>query len=291
MQPVVGVKLNDQLSIGFGVQLQWINLTFEQRLSPLVPGSLGRVTGQDVGIGFSAGLTYEPIKGTQFGLGYRSAVDHSSTATQSFTGPVTLPLAGGPTLPGTPGSFIVNINQTLPELVTASIRQTLNDQLAVSVTGEWQNWRRVKTLIVGNSPVGSTLPLNFRDGWYVAVGAEYKFDPKWTGRVGVGYDFSPVTDRDRTLSVPDSDRLVIGGGLEYRVSPQLTLSAAYTAELFQRAPINRTINSFVPTVGAPVPYALNYQTRTDITAHLISAGLTYRFDPPPAAVEAPLVTK
>ncbi len=278
VQPVLGVKLNDQWSVGFGFQIQWINLTFEQRVSTLAPQlGTGQVTARDVGIGFTAGVTYEPIKGTQLGIGYRSSIDHSADGRQTFTANIGLP--------GTPGSFPITIDQSTPELVTASIRQTINDKLAVSLTGEWQNWRRVKTLIVGGSPTGSQLALNFNDGWYVALGAEYKFDPKWTLRAGVGYDFSPVSDAVRTLSVPDSDRLILSGGLQYRWSPQITLSAAYTAELFQRAPINGTIRSAIPN------FALNYATRTDVTAHLVSAGLTYRFDPPPAVIEAPLVTK
>ena len=289
VQPVLGYKINDQLSVGIGVQFQYINLTFEQTgiarglggFSPALgafSNVVGQVTGSDVGIGFSAGLTYTPFKGTEFGIGYRSSVSHSAVGRQSFSGAV-------PGLPGTPGSFIVNINQTLPELVTASIRQTLNDQLAVSLTGEWTNWRRVRNIIVGGSPTGSTLPLNFRDGWFVSIGGEYKFDPKWTLRAGVAYDFSPVTDIDRTLSVPDSDRLIFSGGLQYRYSNQLTLSAAYTAELFDRAPINRTING-----PAALPFALNYSTRTDITAHIISFGATIKLDHPPEKIE-PLVTK
>ncbi|WP_376801080.1 OmpP1/FadL family transporter [Candidatus Raskinella chloraquaticus] len=282
VQPVLGVKLNDQWSVGFGFQVQWINLTFEQRVSTLAPQlGTGQVTAQDVGIGFTAGVTYEPIKGTQLGIGYRSSIDHSADGRQTFSAAV-------PGLPGSPGRFPITIDQSTPELVTASIRQTINDKLAVSLTGEWQNWRRVKTLIVGGSPTGSQLALNFNDGWYVALGAEYKLDPKWTVRAGVGYDFSPVSDAVRTLSVPDSDRLILSGGLQYRWSPQITLSAAYTAELFQRAPINGTIRSAIPNLGA---FALDYTTRTDVTAHLVSAGLTYRFDPPPAVIEAPLVTK
>lgn len=280
VQPVLGYKVNDQLSVGFGVQFQWINLTFEQRVSPLIQG-IGQVTGSDVGIGFSAGLTYTPFKGTEFGIGYRSAVSHSAVGRQSFSIPIGIP--------GTPGSFPVTIDQTLPELVTASIRQTLNDQLAISVTGEWQNWRRISRVNVGGSPTGTSLPLNFRDGWFVALGAEYKFDPKWTLRGGVAYDFSPVTDTDRTLTVPDSDRLIFSGGLQYRWSPQITLSAAYTAELFQKAPINRSFGVTIPGVGVNAA-TVSYSTRTDIVAHLVSAGFTYKLDHPPAPIE-PLLSK
>lgn len=193
VQPVIGYKINDQLSIGFGAQFQWINLTFEQSLGLGSPG-IGQVTGQDVGIGFSAGLTYEPFKGTKLGIGYRSSIDQHATATQSFSTALNVPLNGGfVRLPGTPGSFFVTIDQTLPETVTASIRQEFSDRLAVSLTGEWTNWRRVKTLVLGGSPTGTNLPLNFKDGWFVSGGIEYKVDPQWTLRGGIGYDFSPVT--------------------------------------------------------------------------------------------------
>lgn len=281
VQPVIGVKVNDQLSIGFGAQFQWINLTFEQRVSALAPQlGIGQVTGSDVGIGFSAGLTYTPFKGTELGIGYRSSVNQSAVGRQSFTGAI-------PGLPGTPGSFPVTIDQTTPELVTASIRQTVNDKLAISLTGEWQNWRRISQVNVGGSPVGSALPLSFRDGWLVSLGGEYKFDPKWTLRAGVAYDFSPVTDRARTLTVPDSDRLILSGGLQYRWSPQITLSAAYTAELFQRAPINGSFNVTVPNLGVGT---VAYSTNTDVVAHIVSAGLTFKFDTPPLTVE-PLISK
>ncbi|WP_376804022.1 hypothetical protein, partial [Candidatus Raskinella chloraquaticus] len=48
IQPVLGVKLNDQWSLGFGFQVQWINLTFEQRVSTLAP-QLGDRSGDSPG--------------------------------------------------------------------------------------------------------------------------------------------------------------------------------------------------------------------------------------------------
>src|SRR5262249_13178218 len=134
----------------------------------------------------------------------------------------------------TPGS--ANTTIRLPDVVSAGIRQRVTDAFTVMGTVEWSNWSRIGTSVV-NQPSGApalvattpvTLPFQYRDGWYVASGGEYQWNPRLTLRAGIAFESSPVTDQVRTPIVPDADRLHIAAGLSYAVSQRLTADLAYT---------------------------------------------------------------
>ena len=58
-----------------------------------------------------------------------------------------------------------------------------------------------------DSPAGTSLVLNFDDGWFFAVGGEYQVNPGWTVRLGFAYEIAPTTDEHRSMRLPDSDRI------------------------------------------------------------------------------------
>lgn len=290
VQPVVGYRINDQFSIAVGAQIQHFRFTQEQGLSPFggLSAEIGQVTGTDWGFGFTAGLTFTPVPGTSFGLGYRSAVDHRLKGTQSYGANITNPATGAVVVPA--GSYAINADIATPQSVTFSARQQIG-AFSVSGTVEWRDWSSLGVVRINNSPTGSTLTLNYRDGWFFSVGGDWRALDNLTLRAGIGYEMTPVQDQFRTLTVPDSNRLWLGAGATWDVNNWLSISGSYTYIHFQRERIVRS-NTYQVGVGGGtvVPLTVNWAGDTRASAHIFGLSARIRWDTPPPAAQ-PVVAR
>lgn len=293
VQPVVGYRVNEQFSIAVGGQIQWLKVTQEQTIAPLGPfnSQLGTLTGDDIGYGFTLGMTWTPMPGTQLGIGFRSAVDHTLEGEQvlSLTPPSVPPIPGCTV--GQRCAANITANITLPELVTVGIRQNITPDVAVSASVEWQNWSRARVVAINGSPTGSSLVLNYKDGWYFALGADWRVQPNLTLRAGIGYEITPVRDEFRSLSIPDSNRLWLSAGFTYDVTRQLSISGSYTFIQLDSERVTRPANadgSFgVLTPVAPgVATRIGYSATVESQIHIVGISASYRWDAPPPAVQA-----
>lgn len=222
--PTVGFKLAPGISIAAGVQVQYI----KARLTSDLTG-LGRaasylvVTGDDIGYGFTAGVLFEPARGTKIGLGFRSSVSHKLKGEQESN----------------VGTSAIQAEVDLPELVTLSLRQAVSERLTLLGTVEWTNWSRVKQIAINCSEVGgacvangqtlNTLSLNYEDGWFFAAGLEYRYSPALLLRTGLAYEKSPAQeDTSRTVRISDNNRVWLSAGLTYNWSQATSLDFGYT---------------------------------------------------------------
>jgi long-chain fatty acid transport protein len=288
VQPVVGYRINEQFSVAVGAQIQHFRFTQEQGISPFGPlaNQLGKVTGNDIGFGFTAGLSFTPVAGTSFGIGYRSAVDHRLKGTQSYGANITSPVTGAVLIPA--GSYNVTADLATPQSVTFSARQQIG-AFSISGTAEWRNWSALGVVAVAGSPTGTQLVLNYRDGWFFSVGGDWRMNDSLTVRAGIGYEMTPVRDQFRTLTVPDSNRLWLGAGATWDVNNWLSISGSYTYIHFQSERINRS-NTYIIGAGAlppgtpPQPLTVNWAGDTRSSAHIFGVSARIRWDaPPPAA--------
>jgi len=286
--PSIAYKINDWISIGAGVQLQYASADLENGI--VAPGFLTHVAGHGWGFGGTAGVTLTPGPWTQIGVGWRSQMDQDITGALSLDAPAAAPFARPFS---TPGSVKTTIR--LPDIVSAGIRQRVTDAFTVMGTVEWSNWSRIGTSTI-NQPSGApalvatsplTLPFQYRDGWYVALGGEYQWTQQLTLRAGVAFESSPVTDQVRTPVVPDADRLHVAAGFSYAWTQRITLDFAYTHIFVDDASINISATSgnpfFNPALGS-------YVGTTSPHIDIISLGIRYKTpEPPPPAM--PLKTK
>ncbi len=61
----------------------------------------------------------------------------------------------------------------LPDTVSIGLRQGLTPQWTALATIEWTNWSRIGTSVVSGAPLPTTLPFQYKDGWFFSGGAEY----------------------------------------------------------------------------------------------------------------------
>lgn len=118
----------------------------------------------------------------------------------------------------------------------------------------------------------------------LSAGAEYKYNSALTLRAGIGYELSAVDDRNRTIYISDNDRLWLSAGASYQVTDKLKLDLGYTYITVQKASVNYTGSH-------PQQGAVFYSAEAKPYIHIVSAGLTYRWDNPTEAIPAAVIRK
>ena len=259
--PVLGIKFNDMVSAAIGMQVEYFDVNVETALELTASPPRQRLEGNSTDIGLVAGVTLTPFDGTTIGIGYRSAVEHSLSGSQTFDVSV-LTLFG--TIPA--GSYPISADVTLPDTVSVGVRQRINDAFTVMGGVEWANWSRIQTVAFTGSPAGTSLTLGFDDGWFFSLGGEYKFNPNWTLRAGLGYEISPTTDEHRSMRLPDADRVWTSVGASYNWNERLSIDAGYSHLFVDDAPVDETS-----------PTGIEYAGTAEGSADIISVGLRYKF--------------
>ncbi len=204
---------------------------------------LGKVEGDDVGVGYNLGLLYEFSPGTRLGLDYRSRSSHTLSGTVTNQTPATLALAGAA------ANLFVNQNATakitLPDSVNLGAYHEIDSRWAILSSVEWTHWGLFRQLnVVGaNGQAISSTPENWQDTWFVSLGTNYKAFDKWTFHGGVAFDQSPVKDQYRTARIPDSNRYWLSAGASYAVASSAELHLGYTHIFADKASITESANS------------------------------------------------
>jgi long-chain fatty acid transport protein len=287
--PSFAYKINDMISIGAGVQIQYAKADLATGIpvdyTGTVPPGLGNIAsieGHGWGYGFTAGVTLTPTPTTTIGLGYRSAINQKIKGTLTLQPPVGLFAAPY----STPGD--VETTLKLPDVVSLGLRQRLTPQWMLMATAEWSNWSRIGTSVVDQSNgsqarVAGTnvaLPFEYRDGWLLSIGAEYQWNDQLAVRGGVGFERSPISDQVRTPRLPDNDRTWLSVGATYQATKKLSFDLAYSHLFVKDTPINISASSGNPwyNPAAPFPYFGDVSSHVDI----ISVAMKYRWDEPAA---------
>jgi long-chain fatty acid transport protein len=278
INPTLAYKLTPELTVGIGVQIEFLSARlnhgpFNSPFGPLLGARA--FDADDWGVGATAGILWQPVRGTSVGLGYRSAVNENvgGDFTRGFG------LGSGPAVMTTASAGI-----TLPDEVTLSARQYLTPQVALLGTIEWQNWSRVQNITATSAGclggVCEVLNLNYHDGWFYSIGAEYILNPAITLRAGVAYETSPIQDSTRDILVPDSNRVELAAGASFKYSDWLTFDVGYSHLFFQDGTYCIASPAFNGTThcnaATPAPFVL-ISGKSDVAADLLTFGLKYKF--------------
>lgn len=258
--PVLGFKFNEVISAAVGMQIEYFDVDIQTALAPIASPPRQRLEGDSTDIGFVAGVTLAPFEGTTIGIGYRSGVKHSLDGSQAFDVRLRTPLG---TVPA--GAYPISADVTLPDTLSIGVRQAISRTFTVMAGLEWANWSRIQTVPFAGSPARSSLALNFEDGWFISLGGEYEYSPNWTFRAGLGYEISPTTDEDRTMRLPDADRVWASIGASYDWNERLSIDAGYSHIFVEDAPVDETTAGF------------HYAGTVEGSGDIISLGVRYKF--------------
>lgn len=309
VQPSVSWKVNDQLSVGLGVDFQWIDarLTSDANYSAAIaqgaqqaaaagqipaaaiPGILAATTGLDSRVtvkgddtawGWNIGALYEFNPNTRVGVHYRSGFKYDVRGDVDFNHPALPPLP--PALAPAINAIANGVNRALyngdvhsdievPPIVNVSFFHRIDDRWDIMADVQWTGWSTFKelTFVRNEGPVLASTPENFDDVWRVSVGANYRVNDRWMLRGGLAFDQSPVNDVDRTPRLPDEDRTWLSFGAQYKYSPNLILDAGFTYIIVEDATVNTDAGS-IPRNGL-------HRGSYDSYVTIFSAQVAYRF--------------
>ena len=94
----------------------------------------------------------------------------------------------------------------------------------------WQNWQEFGEFPVGISALNQrtvNANLHFSNTWQIAIGQQLRFAEKWLWSAGFAYDSAPVSQANRTATLPLDRQLRYGTGIQYEVNRDITAGAAW----------------------------------------------------------------
>ena len=269
--PILGVKLNEYVSIAAGPTIQYLKVRLNSALgvAPTAPTAI--LEGDNIGVGYTAGVTVTPMQGTTLGVGYRSSVQHDLEGTFR-TGPLVR---------------TAKVSLNLPEQLTVGITQQITPDFKLSGGFEWMNWSRLNIpAVVGITGAPMTgVPLRYKDGYMYSIGGEYQLTSQWALRAGVAFEKSPIDNSNRTVRLPDTDRIYASFGASYDWNEQIRLSASY-AHVFGVGDRRIAI-----ATGNPQYLGLPFYAESRAAVDVVSASVRIKWDNPRVAQPAAIVTK
>ncbi|MBP9712440.1 MAG: outer membrane protein transport protein [Sterolibacterium sp.] len=247
INPSIAYKVNDALSLGFGVNMAKNEIEFRQKVaSPLGPVTF-KLEGEDTAWGWNIGAMYQIAPSTRLGAAYRSKIKFDLEGHQL----VTLD-ANGATL--APVSYPIRSILETPDTFSMALSQRIDRQWELLADLTWTGWSSVNSLPVIQSSSGNrvnSLTYNFKNTWRAGLGANYQLNDAWKLRAGMAHDESPIkANADRTLTLPDSNRTWLSLGTRYSLSKTTSVDVGYSHIFFKDSSTDRTVLN--PSTGAAV---------------------------------------
>jgi long-chain fatty acid transport protein len=217
-------KVTDEFSIGGGLNLIYADASLVRYFgdSPLplpVNTVAADLAGDDLAFGWNMGFSYDFNENNRLGFSYRSEVklglegDYTNGLPQFIGG------IEGEILPG-------SMDIALPAIMEFSGLHQLNDNLAIHYSALWTGWSSFDQLAAYvenvDDPVFSKTE-NFSDSMRYALGATYQLSSKIKLRTGLAYDQTPADDDHLSISIPDTNRLWLTGGVNYTFDNQASV--------------------------------------------------------------------
>ena len=212
--PMLGIKFNEFVSIGFGPTIEYMKVRLNSALGVAPTAQSLMLEGDNWGVGYTAGVTVTPMAGTTVGVGFRSSIQHD------LEGTIRTPA----------GVRAIKATLNTPEQLTFGITQQITSTFKLSGSVEWMNWSRLNNPAITASQIGipvSSLPLRYKDGWLYSIGGEYQATDNLSLRAGLAYEKSPIDNSNRTVRLPDTDRLWASIGASYDWNERIRFSASY----------------------------------------------------------------
>ena len=161
---------------------------------------------------------YEVDDNNRFGLTYRSEVKIDFDGKYRSDLPSAINALGLDLPFGTDGQTIPgSLTLNLPEMWELSGWHKVAPKWAVHYSMAYTSWSQFEELRATGKQGQELFQKDegFRDAWRIALGTTYFYDDNWTFRTGVAFDDSPVPAKNRSLAIPDQDRLWLSAGTSY----------------------------------------------------------------------------
>ncbi len=236
-------------------------------LSPQGNDGYAKLEGDDWAVNYSIGAlyTYGENNRNRFGISYRSKTSFDIEGNARFTVPEQLSFMRDNNV------FVdtsISCHLTMPDHITAGNRYWVTDDFALQGEIDWIRWSKFKELRFnyGSAQPDSVEQEDWHNTFRYSAGALYKLTNDLTWNVGYMYDQSPVPSHRRSPRIPDNNRHLLGTGLTYDITENLSVNASYVYVIVNDASIKIS-----DSVGNKL------DGRYDLGIQVSTVGLTYVF--------------
>lgn len=280
INPSIAWKATQDLSLGFGISIQYIEATLNNKIDFTtvcfsasmggttcggVPGSstndgFAHLEADDISYGFNFGALYNLSEQTRIGFAYRSEIKHDLEGDADFT----VPAAVSGTIPALGVAFAdtkLSSQPDLPASASLSIHHQADKNLAIMADATWVGWSSVQELLItfdNPAKTDAVEELRLKDNIRLSVGATYSTDGPWTYRAGFAFDEGVARNAaTRSARFPDNDRYWLTFGASYQLTDDLSIDAGYAHIFVPDTKINRVGSTGETLVG-------EYESEADI---------------------------
>ena len=124
-----------------------------------------------------------------------------------------------------------------------SAYREVTDDMALMANFGWQNWAQfgeVAVSIASPDPRSAAIDANYENTFHGSLGMHYRLGKPTILQLGVAYDRSAVTKPNRTPSFPVDRQIRFAVGMQYDITPEYTVGAAYELAGYGGAGIDAT---------------------------------------------------
>lgn len=235
----IGIKLNDYLSFGAGVNMSYANFI----LKPItgfpslnIPDSQSTNKSDGNGVGSDVGLLLKLSKPTLIGFNYRSAVTYKLSGTSTFEGHPEVISNHYHLTFWTPARSVISINQFLtPNLGLISTIQYIQWNIFKEV-----HIHGIATQIGTQSVIlDANVPYHLHNAWLFTLGSHYRITPKWIIRAAATYNQSPGNS---DYQISNGDSIILGASTGYEINQHVVIDGSYAHAFIQSEDIHITNN-------------------------------------------------
>jgi long-chain fatty acid transport protein len=263
INPSIAFKVNNQLSLGFGVSAMRLEAELTSAVNAGGIESTSKVKGDDWGFGFNLGAIFQATADTRIGVAYRSKVE------QHLKGDSKSPFTALNPIRTRTLNTDVTADVTLPESLSASVFSRLDDTWDLMGDVTWTRWSQFDELrIIRDNGTNSTLavtPENWDNTMRYSIGINYHYSDTIKLRAGLAYDEEAVSDKFRTVRIPGNDRKWLSLGAGWQITPASKLDVGYSHLFISDAKIHD--DQRIPVAPSPTGKGLvsgDYDASVDI---------------------------
>ncbi len=263
ISPALSYQINKLIAVGGAINFQYTDARITGAVEQgglYFQNGTNDLRGDDLGVGYTLGLTITPRDDIRLGVSYRSKIKQKLKGTVETT---------GMDIYGANGKSDIFAKVTTPEVITFSGAYNINRCFTLSGTARWTRWSQFKSLDIYKQSDGSLLSgteENWKNTWYYAIGLDYNYNKNWTFRTGLGYDETVIKSSDyRTARIPDGRRVLASLGASYRYQ-NWQIDAGYT-HIFLHG--GRAQGEAEGASAADIKYSSD--------AEMLSMGIQYKF--------------
>ncbi|NRA54115.1 MAG: outer membrane protein transport protein [Gammaproteobacteria bacterium] len=307
LQPAVSWKLNDKLSLGGAIGVNFASGTLSKykdhsglceanAIFDSFCDSFYEVSGSDIQPSYTFGIHYQSDDSLAVALSYHSAVSYTLEGDSTITNtPVTNSTGLVYNSPGVPSVTSLKTEESAlgldtPASIVFSLDKQINPELSIQFTTTWTQWSEFTDISIISTDTGSSIsasteqaqnlnstgyigyiPEYWEDSWAFALGITYQLDQRWTLKSGIAKDFSPVNNKYRSARIPANDRTWLTVGGHYQANDTWSIDFA-TGVMFMKESSVHDNEYNVQNVALFNNY---YQADYNINAYVVSLQFNY----------------